>query len=123
MVMNADDLRKPMGEFDWLLFNGHVYRKNGLPTLPRRRLDIPLPSTLEECHTIAHRLAGLSQSIGTAIRLASTPRQGLLEVSGLIEQARLQLQTWGKEMEEILREEEAKQKNPAEAGEHLRAVR
>lgn len=122
MVMNPDDLRKPMGEFDWQVL-GHVYRKNDLPTLPRRRLDIPLPATLEECHTIAHRLAALSQAIGTAIRLANTPRQGTLEVSGLIEQARLGFQKLGKEWEATLREEEAKQKNPAGTEEHLRVVR
>lgn len=121
MVMDKSDLNKPMNEFDWQVL-GHQYRKNGKATLPRRRLDIPLPSTLEECHTIAHRLAALSQSIGTSIRLASTPRQGMLEVSGLIEQARLGFQDLGKELERELREAEDAAENSASHREHLRAV-
>lgn len=121
MVMDKNDLQKPMSEWDWQVL-GHAYYKNGKATLPRRRLDIPLPSTLEECHTIAHRLAALSQSIGEAIRLASRPRSGILEVSGLIEQARLGFQEIGKELERELREAEDTAKNSASPGEHLRAV-
>lgn len=122
MVMNPEDLRKPMGEFDWEVL-AHKYRKNGLPTLPRRRLDIPLPPTLEECHTIAHRLAALSQAIGQAIRLAPTARSGMLEVKGLIAQARLGFADLGKEWETTLREAEAQAEKPAESVERLRAIR
>lgn len=122
MVMNPEDLRKPMSEFDWQVL-AHKYRKNDLPTLPRCRLDIPLPATLEECHTIAHRLAGLSQGIGQAIRLAPASRSGMLEVKGLINQARLAFAGLGKEWETKLREAEAQDKKPAESEERLRAVR
>ena len=122
MVMDKSDLSKPMSEFDWQVLC-HVYRKNDLPTLPRARLDIPLGATLERCHTIAHRLAALSQGIGTAIRLAPTARAGMLEVKGLINQARLGFHELGKEWEMELREEEAKQKKPADSEEHLRVVR
>jgi hypothetical protein len=122
MVMDKTDLSKPMSAFDWEVL-AHKYRKNGVPTLPRRRLDIPLPSTLEECHTIAHRLAALSQAIGTAIRLAPNARCGMLEVKGLIAQARLGFADLGKEWEMELREEEARSKESAKGREHLREVR
>jgi hypothetical protein len=119
--MNPEDLRKPMTAYDWEIV-GHQYRKNDLPTLPRARLDIPLPATLEECHTIAHRLSGLSQAIGQAIRLASTSRSGMLEVKGLINQSRQQFQILGKEMERELREAEEMANNSANTVERLRAV-
>lgn len=121
MVISKDDLGKPMSEFDWQVLS-HVYRKNDLPTLPRARLDIPLPSTLEECHTIAHRLAALSQALGTAIRLAPTARGGMLEVKGLINQARLGFHDLGKEWEAELREKETRSKESASPREHLREV-
>jgi hypothetical protein len=121
--MDKRDLAKPMTEFDWMIIGGHTYRKNGKPTLPRRRLDIPIPSRVEECHTIAHRLSGLSQAIGQAARLAPTTRSGLYEVSGLIEQARLSFAALGKEWEMELREADAESKLPAETGEQLRVIK
>src|SRR3546814_6992278 len=59
--MDKNDLNKPMSGWDWQVL-AHQYEKNGKITLPRCRLDVPLPSTLNECHTLAHRLAALSRS-------------------------------------------------------------
>jgi hypothetical protein len=122
MVMDKNDLNKPMSEFDWQVLC-HTYRKNGVATLPRCRLDIPLPSKLEQCHTLAHRLSALAQQIGEEIRQASKTRSGLHDVKSLINQFRLGFAELGKEWEAELREEEDKQKNPAESEEHLRVVR
>jgi len=121
MVMDREALSQPMSEFDWQVLS-HRYYKNEVATLPRRRLDIPLPSRIEERHTIAHRLAALSQAIGTAVRLASTTRSGVLEVSGLIEQARLGFKDLGEEWERELRLAEERSKDSAEPKERLRAV-
>src|SRR3546814_11765559 len=101
----------------WL---GDQYEKNGNITRPRCRLDVPLPSTLNECHTLANRLAALSQAIGQAIRLAPATRSGMLEVKGLINQARLGFADLGKEWETELREKEAHSKEPAEEREQIR---
>src|SRR3546814_716293 len=121
MVIDKNDLNKPMSGWDWQGL-AHQYEKNGKITLPRCRLDVPLPSTLNECHTLAHRLAALSQAIGQAIRLAPATRSGMLEVKGLINQARLGFADLGKEWETELREKEAHSKDSAEAREHLREV-
>lgn len=122
MVMDSKDARKPMSEWDWKVLGGHQYIKKNGPTLPRCRLDIPLPSTLEECHTIAHRLAALSQQIGTEVRLATTTRQGMGSVKGLINQFRQGFAELGSEWEMQLREEWAQSNAPAETKERLRAV-
>lgn len=122
MVLNPEDLRKPMSGFDWELF-GHQYRKNDLPTLPSYRIDMPLPCRLEQGHTLAHKLAALSQQIGTEIRLAQTNRQGLLSIKHLINQFRKDFAMLKKEWEMELRETEAESKISASSGERLRAVK
>lgn len=123
MVMDAKDARKPLNEWDWRVLGGHDYIKKNGPTLPRCRLDIPLPSTLDEVHTLAHMLAALSQQLGTEVRLANTTRQGMSQVKGLINQFRLRFADLGKEWETTLREEWAESKAPAETVEQLRAVK
>lgn len=123
MVMDPKEARKPMSEWDWNVLGGHQYIKNNGPTLPRCRLDIPLPSTLEEVHTIAHRLAALSQQIGTEVRLATTTRQGMFAVRGLLHQFRLGFKDLGAEWETTLREDWSESKAPAETVEQLRAIK
>lgn len=123
MVMDTKDARKPMSEWDWQVLGGHQYIKNNGPTLPRCRLDIPLPSTLEEVHTIAHMLSGLVQQLGTEVRLANTTRQGMGQVKGLLNQYRLRFADLGKEWETTLREDWSQSNAPAETVEQLRAVK
>jgi hypothetical protein len=119
--MDKAELSKPMTEWDWHVL-GYKCRKNDLLVLPKRRIDIPLPCTVTECHTIAHRLAALSQAIGQEARLATANRNGILMVGQLIEQARLQFAQLGTEWEREFREREDEKKNSASHGEHLRAV-
>lgn len=122
MVMDKQDLNKPLTEFDWQ-FVGHEYYKNELPTLPSRRLDIPLPATPDGLHTVAHRLAALAEAMHTTARYAKaghSPRSCILEAAGLLQQARENFKRLKREWErELLDQQEA----TAETQEQLRVVK
>jgi hypothetical protein len=123
---NKGDSMKPMTDFDWSIIGGHVYRKNDLPTLPRRRLDVPVPSTVDGLHTLAHRFAGISEQLHQFAREARTVgqhRYGLSQAATLLYQTRQAFKTLAEEWERELREAEAKEKGAADSEEHLRMVR
>ncbi|NIA72441.1 hypothetical protein HBA54_28030 [Pelagibius litoralis] len=125
MVMEKQDLNKPLNAFDWQ-FVGHEYHKNdGTPTLPSRRLDIPLPATPDGLHTLAHRLSGLAENLHTTARFAKaghSSRGCMLEAAGLLQQAREAFKLLRREWERELREQEEQEKSSAETEEQLRVV-
>ena len=86
----------PLTEQDWLIL-GHEYLKNGLPRLPRVRIDVPLPPTPDGLHTLAHKLAGLAEGL-------TAPRSAIFDAKGQIAQTHLSMRALRDEWETELRE-------------------
>lgn len=95
----------PLTEQDWLIL-GHEYLKNGLPRLPRVRIDVPLPPTPDGLHTLAHKLAGLAEGLHRAAREGrlTAPRSAIFDAKGQIAQTHLSMRALRDEWETELRE-------------------
>ena len=123
--MVTDNKMKPMTAFEWGHL-GHEYRKNNKPTLPVRRLDLPIPHRADQVHTLAHRLAGLSEQLHMAARESTMTRReytGIAQAAGLVYQLGLEFKRLKKDWERELLEIEGAEENPAETGEQFRVVK
>lgn len=74
MVMDTCD--KPLTDFDWRVLG--MRRHQGV------RLNIPMPATKDGLHTLAHRLAGLSEEFHTLARLPGRNRSAIMDAAGLV---------------------------------------
>ena len=95
MVMDTRD--EPLTDFDW---RGLAMRRHqGV------RLNIPMPATKDGLHTLAHRLAGLSEHLHTLARLPGRNRSAIMDAAGLVRelhQANKRLAAdWEREYQEL----------------------
>lgn len=108
MVWDGADTTKPMSAQDWE-FLGHEYCQDGRPTLPRRRLDIPLPPNVDGLHLIAMRLSNLTEQLHMVAREGAAVRNNRVAISqakALLEHSRRMFKALGQEWEAQLREAE-----------------
>lgn len=63
---------KQLNKLDWLVLGHDLFTGEGKAVLPSRRLDIPMPHSADGLHTLAHRLAGLSQALHGIAREGET---------------------------------------------------
>lgn len=99
------DKKQPaLTEQDWKIL-GHEYLKNGLPSLPRVRIDVPLPSTPDGLHTLAHKLSGLAEGLHRAAREGrlTAPRSAIFDAKGQIMQVHLSMRALRDDWETELR--------------------
>lgn len=52
-----------LNELDWRVLGHDLYNTSGLAVLPSKRFDIPIPFEPDGLHTLAHRIAGLSETL------------------------------------------------------------
>lgn len=124
MVWDKKTDQPTMHPKDWELF-GHQYMKNGVPTLPTIRFDIPIPPTADGLHSLAHRLAGLSEALHRSARegrVLETPRLALMDAKMQVREAHLAMRTLRQEWERILRENLEDEEKNRKNRERLRAV-
>ena len=74
MVMDTKD--GPLTDFDW--------RVLGMRRFQGVRLNIPMPTTKDGLHTLAHRLAGLAEHFHTLARLPGRNRSTIMDAAGLV---------------------------------------
>lgn len=74
MVMDTRD--GPLNDFDWRVLG--MRRHQGV------RLNIPMPDTKDGLHTLAHRLAGLSEQLHILARLPGRNRSAIMDAAGLV---------------------------------------
>lgn len=112
-------------EHDWSVL-GHTYiPKHGSPTLPTRRLDIPLPASADGLHTLALRLQELSNGIHQVARqkaLGTPNRSCVLEAMSLLELYRQTFKALRQDWETELREEASTAAENAGDRERLRII-
>jgi hypothetical protein len=117
---------EPMTEFDWLVVGGHEYRKDGKPTLPRRRWFLPIPPSIDGLHVLAHRMAGASEQLHMMARegrMVGKHSYALGQAARLLFQMGQDFEALKRDWERELLEAEGKEKAAAETGEQLRVVR
>ncbi len=95
MVMDTRD--EPLTDFDW--------RVLGMRPFQGVRLNIPMPSTKDGLHTLAHRLAGLSEQLHTLARLPGRNRSAIMDAAGLVREQHQSLKRvaadWEREYQEL----------------------
>ncbi len=74
--MVEDTRDQPLTDFDWRVLGMHRFQ--GV------RLNIPMPATKDGLHTLAHRLAGLSEEFHTLARLPGRNRSAIMDAAGLV---------------------------------------
>lgn len=114
-----------LSEHDWRVL-GHTYiPKHGSPTLPTRRLDIPLPATADGLHTLSLRLQELSNALHQVARQKSlgTPnRSCILEAMMLLDLYRKTFKALREDWETELPEEQPTTVESAGNREPLRLI-
>ena len=101
MVMDTRD--GPLTDFDW--------RVLGMRPFQGVRLNIPMPNEKDGLHTLAHRLAGLSEQFHILARLPNRNRSAIREAAGLVRFHHKELLELGAEWEteyQELKEAESK---------------
>lgn len=123
MVWDTKD--EKMTDHDWRVL-GHTYiPKHGNPTLPTRRLDIPLPSTAGGLHTLALRLQELSNEIHRTARqqaMGASNRLCIHDAMSQLELARQRFKLLRQDWETELRETPEPAPKGQENRERLRLI-
>lgn len=118
MVMET--VKGPLRNVDWQML-GHTYDPKA-PSLPTRRLDVPLPPTAEGLYQIAHMLSGLINELHSVARLHASNRSAIVEADALLSSYRNRLKLVRAEWETELREAAEQDSGVDGKQEHLKVV-
>ena len=112
MVMDSRD--EPLSDFDW--------RVLGMRPFQGVRMNIPMPSTKEELHTLAHRLAGLSEQFHILARLPNRNRSAIREAAGLVRYNHQEFRELGADWERKYQELQEAESKVVDLKEHSRDI-
>jgi len=117
----VETARERMTAWDWRVLgqNEADYKRGKLLT---RRLDIPLPETIDGLYELSHKLAFISQELARVARLGTDAPSAIGHASQLLMITRLQLKEVQRTWETELRERQKAQPESAENIEQLRSA-
>lgn len=87
MVMDAKDV--PLTDFDWEVLAMRPFQ--GV------RLNIPMPSTKEDLHSLAYRLAKLAEELHCLARYPGRNRSAIMDAAGLVREQHQSFKRLGRE--------------------------
>ncbi len=112
MVMDTRD--QPLTDFDW--------RVLGMRPFQGVRLNIPMPNEKDGLHTLAHRLAGLSEEFHKLARLPNRNRAAIREAAGLVRFHHKELLALGTGWEREYQELKEAESKVVDMKEHMASV-
>lgn len=78
----VDETRREMNQLDWQILAHDIETGK----LPMRRIQVPLPPSIDDVFRLCHDLSGLVMEIQSSARVGATARHVLLDIDFLIQQ-------------------------------------